>query len=227
MYLPNVVIVEGKPGKGKTLTAVYLALYHQALYGVKIHSTVELYSVADCICGGQHPIEKGGFWCPKEEAAYPESEAEDIQVLDYRHLPNFTTLYDAMKEAEQTPEAFSDASFILDEGQKFLDSRTSTSKINRIMNQMVGDFRKQRLDIYVTTHHRTMIDKRFRRYVTHLLDPQVYEEEDLCVVSSHEVGTGKAMRFEFQISTVAPFYRTEEKVVTGGKYTKMKESDLE
>ncbi|KKN22593.1 hypothetical protein LCGC14_0913510 [marine sediment metagenome] len=227
MYLPKVFLIEGIPGKGKTLTALYLCLYHQINYGLHIYSTVELYNAADCSCGGQHPIERDSYYCGKEEKAFLGVGSEFVQEVDYTHLPNFKAVYDKLEEAKKDPEAFADGSFLLDEGQKFLNRRLSTSKINRILNELLGDYRKCRLDLYLTCHHRTHIDKSSLRYITHFAVPKIYPAEDLCVVRVEDIATDRIMKFQFRPSSIYPFYKTTERVITGGKYSRMKTEDLQ
>lgn len=221
MYLPTVVIIEGLPGVGKTLTAVYLALYHQENYGLHIYSNVKLYVVTTCECGTMHQLPDSPLSSGCESLRIEEYEPE------YTHLQGFQGMYEIFKMAEGNEELLTDASFILDEGQRFLDSRTSSSKMNRILNSTLGDYRKYQLDVYITTHHRSMLDKRARRYVTHLVEPKLYESEDVCVLKVTEVDTGRVLRHEFQPSLIYPFYKTVERVRPGGKHYRIKKEDLE
>ncbi len=223
MYLPKIMVIEGNVGVGKTLTAVYLSLYHQEHFGLHIYSNVQLYKVSACECGEMHQLP---FNCEKTTLSELTTPPE-IFSPDYTHLQGFLGMYEIFKAAEQNEELLKDASFILDEGQRFLDSRLSTSKMNRILNAVVGDFRKYQLDIYVTCHSRTMLDKRFRRYVTHLVEPKLYEDADVCVIKATEVLSGKVLKHEFQPSLIYPFYKTEEHVRPGGKGYRVSKEDLQ
>jgi len=212
----GVVVIKGPVGMGKTLTALYLSLYHQARHGLHIYSTAELYAVAECSCGGRHSIVEDSYWCDKKGRSYSRHESEFVREVEYTHLSNFwdlQVLCDKLKEAEEPPSSITKGSFLMDDGHKFLDSRMSQSKVNRLVIGIIQDYSRSQLDFYITAHHLDMLDKRLRRHISYFVTPTFYEGEDLCVAEIQEVASGKATQLRFQPSLVYPFYKTEERIV--------------
>ena len=170
--------LEGRMGTGKSLTAVALAyveylrreILRSALEAVMknipwdkaIAKLVEGYQIGPRVATrnlqeAMQIYEKEG-----EEAYRPEKK-----VISNNHLNFPYTHFDPKYLLEHLEdEEIEDCIWILDEAyQAGLDSRSTSTKFNKLMTYIVAQTRKRGVDLYLCTHHIDAIEKRIRRAV--------------------------------------------------------------
>ncbi len=62
-------------------------------------------------------------------------------------------------------EELADCVMILDEAYIYLDSRSSSTKLNKLFTYFVAQTRKRGVDLYLCVHHIDTVDKRLRRAI--------------------------------------------------------------
>lgn len=104
-------------------------------------------------------------------------------------------------------------SFFGDELWYWLDSRTSQSRKNRAIADIIRVSRKRGYDIYYTTQHLNQIDKRVRQITDYIAHPQLSKDNSICKVTVVHVTSGTVVdRFKFLTAPVFKMYDTNEEV---------------
>ncbi len=170
--------LEGRMGTGKSLTAVALAyveylrreILRSALEAVMknipwdkaIAKLVEGYQIGPRVATGNLQEAMQIYEKEGEEAYRPEKK-----VISNNHLNFPYTHFDPKYLLEHLEdEEIEDCIWILDEAyQAGLDSRSTSTKFNKLMTYIVAQTRKRGVDLYLCTHHIDAIEKRIRRAV--------------------------------------------------------------
>jgi hypothetical protein len=139
-----IISLEGVQGSGKSLTATACLYTDWALERKKVFSNNHF----------KFP-EKGPVF--NYEGEFLGYNYEDLEPPVYFDVQYF------MDHIRDT--ALMDASILLDEGYIYLDSRTSSGKLNKLFGYFVVTCRKRGVDLYVCTHHIANVDKRLRHAV--------------------------------------------------------------
>jgi len=120
---------------------------------------------------------------------YAEYIKNGLRVISNNHL-NFGTkedgspvveLFDTKYFLEHIEDTvLENCILILDEAYLLGDSRSSASKLNKLMTYFVVQTRKRGVDLYMCTHHIDIFDKRIRRAVD-VRGTCRYRKEDPCL----------------------------------------------
>lgn len=99
----------------------------------------------------------------------------------------------------------------LDEGYLYLESRTSTALLNRILSYLLFQSRKRDLNIYITAQSLGTIDKRFRELCDYIITCKYERENDVFIYNFF----GKNGHFTFFIpyskaTKIFKYYRTRQ-----------------
>ncbi len=170
--------LEGRMGSGKSLTAVSLAyveyLKREILraslkfvmggtsWDKAVAQLVDAYQIGSKVATRTLQDAEGIYEREGEEAYRGEKKIISNNHLNfpYTHFdPKY--LLDHIEDAE-----IEDCIWILDEAyQMGLDSRSTSTKYNKLMSYIIAQTRKRGVDLYLCTHHIDAIEKRIRRAV--------------------------------------------------------------
>jgi len=170
--------LEGRMGSGKSLAATSLA-YVEYLRREILRSALEAVvkdvpwdkAVAKLVEGYQIGS-KVAIDSLREAMQIYEREGEEAyrgekKIISNNHLNFPYTHFDPKYLLEHIEdEEIEDCIWILDEAyQMGLDSRSTSTKYNKLMTYIVAQTRKRGVDLYLCTHHIDAIEKRIRRAV--------------------------------------------------------------
>ena len=223
------VSIEGRMGQGKTAVITALGVLEQRRTGCKLFTTYHLNDVVHCpTCGLKHPIHK------IEEQELYQCSAQVCQVngtSEIERVPftflNVEEFYNIFRRADQGEMILNDSLFLLDEAYLFMDARTSGSKINRLFNAFTFQTRKRGVDLYITTHDVTRLDRRVRSAIDLRISCRYYPPTQTITLRIRDMHTGDRRRLKIYGPAAAfPYYDTKELVRPQGKLYKMSEEDL-
>jgi hypothetical protein len=224
-----IVTFEGRMGQGKTLAMTAIAVQHRI---GALEKAVE----------AKNGLEAGTLTFPnfEDKLTLPEYvsalEAEElpaedtVKVFSTYHLAylgyeyiDFPKFVDIMQKAEDGGLILNNCLFLLDEAYLFLDSRTSSSKQNRIFNTFAHQTRKRGVDMYLTTHSVDRIDRRVRAGIDMKASCRFDAASQQCRVRFRDMHTGAKIIKRIYGPTIYPFYDTNEIVKAKGKIYRISE----
>jgi len=165
-------------GSGKTMGAVSLAyteyikreiLISALEYTLKetkwdeaVSGLIETYKISKAVA-------EGTLWEAQQiyKVEGEETYREHKKVICNNHLNFPYTHFDPKYFLEHLEdEEMEDCILILDEAyQMGLDSRSTSTKYNKLLSYFIAQTRKRGVDLYLCTHHIDALDKRVRRAV--------------------------------------------------------------
>jgi len=104
---------------------------------------------------------------------------------------------------------FHDCSIILDEGYVFVDSRNSQSGLNKLFSYMAMQSRMRGNDIYITTQHMDLVDKRLRRSCDVRGTCRYDRTKQICTVMLLDLRNGVRRRIKIHASDFFKFIPNE------------------
>ncbi len=152
-----------------------------------------------------------------------------------------------------TDDSLENVTFILDEAYLFIDSRSSQTKLSKLMTYFIAQTRKRGVDMYVCIHHIDTVDKRLRRAIdirgtcrfrkespckkctgegvlakTGEVCPNCigYGENGYVTVSFFDMRSGKRSKIKIHGPTYWGNYDTRELVAPTGKALSINREDL-
>lgn len=170
--------LEGRMGSGKSLAAISLA-YVEYLRREILISALEAVmkgipwdDAAAKLVEGYQIGSKVAIGHLQEAMLIYEREGEEAfrdhkKIISNNHLNFPYTHFDPQYLLEHIEdEEIEDCIWILDEAyQMGLDSRSTSTKYNKLMSYIVAQTRKRGVDLYMCTHHIDALEKRIRRAV--------------------------------------------------------------
>ena len=149
----QIVMLEGKRGKGKTLAATAMAYQLRELFGKKV-----------VVIGTKMGLtsEFGPFIFLDEKQFI--RELDKISTIS-KQTPD-GAVGDAVEAAlkEMKVDIF-DSVMVIDEAYKLFDSRTPSDKLVRVFGYFIAQSRHYRTTLLILTPNRDMLDKRVRRQI--------------------------------------------------------------
>ncbi len=150
----SITLLEGKKGRGKTLSAVALAYQMKEFFGIPVVAV-----------GSNMDLQRDKFG----DFTFLD-EKEFIRNLDDVTKISKGTADDIVGDAIEKVMSHMGISIlnsliIFDEAYKFFDSRTPSDKLVRVFGYFVAQSRHYKSTIFLLTPNRDMIDKRVRRQV--------------------------------------------------------------
>ncbi|KKL98102.1 hypothetical protein LCGC14_1827730 [marine sediment metagenome] len=148
-----------------------------------------------------------------------------LHGVKYEYL-TLETFYKLFTNAEQGITELSHCVFLLDEAYLFMDSRLSSSQINRLFNAFTFQSRKREVDIFLTTHDIMRIDRRIRSNIDIRISCRFNPTTQRVTLRMRDMHTGWRKRVLISAPAVYPYYSTEEIVRPQGKAYRIKQADL-
>ncbi len=236
------VTFDGRMGQGKTAAATALAVWEHKSKGVKLFTTYHLNDVVICPhCPAirlgdkflplRHPIhsENGGiyYYCEHKGEIQTVLKENTVEKISYKYL-DLEGFYELFKEAEDGTKTLSNCIFVLDEAYLFMDARHSGSKINRLFNAFTFQTRKRGVDMYITSHDVSRLDKRIRAATDLKVSCRYNSHSQVITLRIRDMHTGERRRMHLYGPVAAfPYFDTSEIVVPKGKIFKLNQEDLQ
>lgn len=153
-----------------------------------------------------------------------------VKIFANYHLNHISSEYidfakfaHIVQQAESGDLVLHNCLFLLDEMYLWLNSRLSTSKMNRIVNNFVVQTRKRGVDLYGTTHSLQKVDKQFRGSVDMKATVRFDPTSQICRIRFRDMHTGAKTIKRLWGPAVFPFFDTTEIVSPQGKPYKISE----
>ena len=243
-----IISLEGMQGSGKSLTAVALLYIDWIRYGKKIFCNNHLNFPGEKIIVEDENGEPTEFL--ELELEQEDGKVEKIM----RQAPIY---YDTISFLEYLKaNELENCDVLMDEMQILMDSRASSSKLNRLVSQYIIQTRKRGVDLFVCAQHILNVDVRLRRAIN-VRGTCDYRVEDPCKeckgtgsINSRKNGTvvcsrcnGKGVtgfattyfvqrrpKKKWMIELPGPYYwdlySTREVIPMTGQVLRIKEKDL-
>lgn len=150
-------MLEGKKGRGKTLTGVALS------YNLR-----EMFDMPTICVGSRMGLIKDvyGLYTFIDEREFMDA-LESITTVS-----KFTTEKQLEVAVEEVLKSMGvniiGANMVFDEAYKLFDSRTPSDKLVRVFGYFIAQMRHYHLTVLLLTPHRDMVDKRVRRQVDNM-----------------------------------------------------------
>ena len=236
-----IVSIDGRMGQGKTATMSTLGLEEHFQKGKKIFSTYHFFAAVMCTyCNWSHTLylpegegEDSQNWiyrCYNGNPNSPEvirklTKEDRVMRPEYTFL-NLETFYTIFHDADEGRTTLSNCVFLLDEAYLFADARRSGSKVNLIFNAFIFQSRKRGVDMYLTTHNVTRLDKRIRDAIDIKISCRFTPSNHRIRCRMRDMHTGYRKSFGIDVTRVAGLYDTLEVVVPTGKLYKLSKADI-
>ena len=225
-------------GQGKTLYVTSMGVLEQTLYGKKLFATYHLFPVITCRrCDGWHQVQavqiEGANGTPAEakqvyncgDESYYVLATDEVLTPEYTYL-NLESFYETFKSADQGATILSGCVFLVDEAYLFFDSRTSSSKSNRLFNSFIFQTRKRGVDLYLTTHDVTRVDRRVRAAIDLRVSCRFNPGTGILRARVRDMHTGERRTQRIFGPRYWAFYDTNEMVRPPGKLYNMTSREL-
>ena len=222
-------------GQGKTLFVTCMGVLEQTLHGKHLFSTYHLFPVITCPrCQRWHQVQsipdpvlpetmRQIYSC--EETSYYVLPTDSVHTPEYQYL-NLESFYEVFKGADQGATVLSGCVFLVDEAYLFFDSRTSASKSNRLFNSFIFQTRKRGVDLYLTTHDLSRIDRRVRAATDLRVSCRYNPTTEVLRARIRDMHTGERRTQQIYGPRYWSFYDTNEMVRPPGKLYTMSAKDL-
>lgn len=127
--------------------------------------------------------------------AYEEALTTGQRIFSNYHLNiPYTKIVPAEFVSIIESEELFNCIFLLDEAGIYMDARASSTKLNRLFTAFVMQTRKRGCDLYISTQHIDMLDKRLRRSVNIRVRPHFDKVTNFTRVNVKNLDTGEFSR---------------------------------